>query len=287
MKILDLRQEGIFPGDLQASRALLAERPGAVITVMHPSALSFATSMVIGSEVKKSGGEVTAVIVDRLKDAVGAVSARKLGGKFAIIYCVSETEPDDAPRSVPTEIENGIDCWVFPSEAILKAYAGRNIKLRVAEVVQPIFITDTLPHHDPETPLRISWIGPVTDSRRLMDAIDAMAKFPDGTFRLDVYGTGKAGRVMPAVKEAKHCSNFETVWHGDDYKLENALRATDVLLAKSAVPDGTEALALASGIPVIDSDTVDWTKLGELKAAAIDPDKETDKMYEIIRRYHK
>ncbi|MDE6396368.1 MAG: hypothetical protein K2K84_03775, partial [Muribaculaceae bacterium] len=116
----------------------LLEDAGIVTRIVTPSSMSFLTSMRIAAECKRSIPD--AVICHRLKDIIGAISARDLtkkrSGDFRVIYMVPADE--ETPKRIPTGIMKAVDCWVFPDKETENRYSVlEDMKMNTSAILYP------------------------------------------------------------------------------------------------------------------------------------------------------
>ena len=224
------------------------------------AAISPLTSMRVASAVKASKAEV--VIVHRAKDAVAAVSARKLldaSLPYSIIYMPLTIEDNDA--RIPDETLDGISTIVVAAPTLADTVCWRDkgdhapagisrIPLTVIEPTAPSKNITSLPF---ATPLKLGWIGPIEESDRLKKTVEACEQIGKDHVELLVYGSGHARDVMPIVKGARHMPDLSVTWFGDDILADKAVTQVHALVRTSTIITPTEIQTLESGIPVLDS----------------------------------
>lgn len=255
MKIIDLRHKNRNTS-LQQIRQALSDANIEVIEV-EPSALSFITSMRIAAVAKHQRDSLTAVVVDSYRDAVAACSISSIGYPLPIIYCVPCDNRQQVPTGVAAELARKVNCWCFDSEQALEAYSRiPSLTMKSTRVLPrpavPEIINSPISRHEPTTPLHLAWMGEITDAQTLEHAIHAIAAMPAGSWRFDIYGTGTAGRVMPAIKAAQRYADVDINWVGENYEWQNVFASADIMVQKSWAVSADEAAAMAHGIPVID-----------------------------------
>jgi hypothetical protein len=258
MQIIDLRENDIY-GILDMSRKMLNEKYFCNITTLHASSFSFITSTRLANQLKKSKAEI--VIVDRLRDAIAAVSARKLVSKqsagFKIIYSVSALAT--MPHGVPTEVCRGIDCWVFDNECAEKAYSEHEfIEVHRSVIIPPttsITIAAEKKEHDRDS-LHISVVGNLDDGDRMQRIVRAVASCSRNNLELHVYGTGKPRTIMPIVNEARHLDGLKVVWHGSNYDLAQIVADSDLAVGAYRVPGNEDIFLRSLGVAVVEPEKI-------------------------------
>lgn len=240
MKILK-----VLPNDIDENCPEVEQlrRHGHEVEVMRPAFWSAFTAATIASRLKTF--DAGRVETERLKDAVAAVSARKLasGKNFEIAVRV--------PRnSVKWPHADRLDtsgvAWIYPSER-LKSEFGRPGAVETLDVAPGEDF-----RHDPET-VRYAFFGydaPAT-YLRLKEAVEAIAANPDAT--LDVYGEFRARHVMPVVRRCKALEIGNRVrWHGKDFIFDQAVLNADRIFLSQYEPTDAELLAASFGRILID-----------------------------------
>lgn len=261
----------------------LIEEAGIVTRFVTPSSMSFLTSMRIASECKKAVPD--SVICHRLKDVIGAISARELtrkrGGDFRILYFVS---PDDeTPKRMPTEIMKAVDCWVFPDEETAARYSAiEDLVMNSSALLYPTTTEGPLKEKTPSKTdsINILYLGPLEKLKSLSDAIDTMVSLDNNNrLTMTVLTTGSARFVMPLVRRAR-ANNLSIDWKGNEYNLEKELaRADAILVANPPHLSPREIRALLAGhILVSDS--------RELEAVNEGKTDEIISRMELLRSYH-
>jgi glycosyltransferase involved in cell wall biosynthesis len=258
MHVIDFREKDCA-GTIELCRKGLSEVHGMRVTTIEASSFSFITSTRLANAIKNDGVDV--VIVDRVKDAIAAVSARKLVAKeqsnYKVIYSVSALSA--MPHGVPTEVCRGIDCWVFDSAETEQAYASHEfIEVHGSVIIPP---TTTL-HLDvakrgrQHEAVHVSMIGELTDGDRLQRVIRAVAACSERAVELHVYGTGKPRVIMPIVNEARHTDGLNVVWHGTTYDLADAIADTDVAVGTHSVAGNIDIFMRSQGIAVVEPEQI-------------------------------
>ncbi len=258
MQIIDLRQNS-QNGAVELSRHLLIQNHGMAVSELQPSGFSFITSTRLANVLKKTKAQI--VVVDRLKDAIAAVSARKLLPKdiaaYKLVYSVSALQ--HMPTGVPTEVCRGIDCWVFDAESTKQAYSENEfIEVHSSVIIPPTSAIDMHAHKNTamRESLHITVVGDLADADRLQRTVRAVASCDRGKVELHVYGTGKPRYIMPIVNEARHLDGLSIVWHGSEYKLEAVAADTDIAVGAYAVPDSVDIFFRSLGIPVVEPEKI-------------------------------
>lgn len=258
MQIIDLRQNDLG-GVLELCRKRLEHDHNIRVSVLQPSGFSFITSTRLANELKNTKASI--VVVDRLKDAIAAVSARKLVSKdiatYKLLYVVSTLA--HMPTGVPTEVCRGIDCWVFDAESTLQTYDNNEfIEVHRSVIIPPTTSIDIVAHKNTEQreTLHISVVGNLADADRLYRTVRAVAACARDKVQLHVYGTGKPRHIMPIVNEARHLDGLSVVWHGSDYKLDAVAADTDIAVGAYAVPDGVDIFFRSLAIPVVEPEQI-------------------------------
>jgi hypothetical protein len=258
MNVIDVREHD-NSGIIALCRQQLGEKYNINVSTLHPSSFSFITSTRMANELKKTQASV--LIVDRLKDAVAAVSARKLLPKnnagYKIIYTVSSLA--HMPTGVPTEVCRGIDCWVFDSEIAENAYSNHEfIEVHRAVIIPPTTSLNfnVVRHHEQRESLHITVVGDLTDCDRLQRIVRSVAACSRHKVELHVYGTGKPRYIMPVVNEARHLDGLSVVWHGSSYDLKSVIADTDIAVGAFKVPDNVDIFMRSLGIPVVEPEKI-------------------------------
>lgn len=259
MHVIDVRDND-RNGVIAMSRDLLCKNFNVNVSTLVASSFSFITSTRLANAIKKN--QASLVVVDRLKDAIAAVSARKLLTKdlsnYKIIYSVSSF--DHRPTGVPTEVCRGIDCWVFDCQATELEYTNNEfIEVHRAVIIPPttaITIADAHKNEQQRDALHISVVGDLSDGERLHRTVRAVAACTRSKVELHVYGTGKPRTIMPIVNEARHLDGLSVVWHGSDYNIAAVAADTDICISAFAVADNVDIFFRSLAIPVVEPDKI-------------------------------
>ncbi len=230
----------------------LLEQAGIVTRFVTPSSMSFLTSMRIATECKKTVPD--AVVCHRLKDAVGAISARELvksrNGNFRIVYLVNPKDP--LPKRISPAIQSGIDCWVFPDINSRNRYSTLlSLGTDNSAILEPTTIAAPIESIDNDRKIIVR-VGPIDDTTTLADTIDVMLdRLPSAEYELRVLGTGQARYVMPLVKRAR-ANGLNITWLGEEYDLEKELAAAGaILVADRNLLSAVELRAMANELPIL------------------------------------
>lgn len=270
MNVIDVREHD-STGVIEQCRKMLGEQYYIHVMPLHASSFSFITSTRMANAVKKDGASV--IIVDRLKDAIAAVSARKLVTKSAanykIIYSVSSLNA--MPHGVPTEVCRGIDCWVFDCKEAEEAYSNHEfIEVHRSVIIPPTtaISMDAEKNRSKREALHISVVGDLNDGDRLHRTVRAVAACERNKIELHVYGTGKARTIMPIVNEARHLDGLSVVWHGSTYDLAAVCADTDLAVGAHNVADNVDIFMRSLAIPVVEPEKIAETIASEEALAA-------------------
>jgi hypothetical protein len=258
MHVIDVRSNDTT-GVIAMSRQKLSENYYIQVTTLQASSFSFITSTRLANAIKKTQANV--VIVDRLKDAIAAVSARKLLTKdlsnYKIIYSVSSLA--HRPTGVPTEVCRGIDCWVFDCEATENEYSNNEfIEVHRAVIIPPTtsLTLDAHKNEQQRDALHISVVGDLADGERLHRTVRAVAACTRSKVELHVYGTGKPRTIMPIVNEARHLDGLSVVWHGSEYDIAKVAADTDICVSAYRVADNVDIFFRSLSIPVVEPEKI-------------------------------
>ena len=224
-----------------------------------PSAFSFFTSIRIATAAKTQTPE--AIIVTTRRDAIAAVSARKLfrpysPSKFCPILWFVDSDTKRTGR-LSAELERELDAIVFDSEDSYRSWetVSMSDKLTRAIIHLP---ADASKYKlikkqevtNPET-LRLGYVGPIKDGIRLKTILDDILQLPESKRpQLTVLGTARASIVMPLVKKAKH-KGLNVIWKGEDYNLATELNALDAFVPSSPSLSAPEKILLEAGTPAL------------------------------------
>ncbi len=240
MKILK-----VLPNDVSEDCPEVAQlrRHGNIVETMRPALWSALTAASVASRLKGFGAD--RVEVERLKDAVAAVSARKLVPDIRFEIAVRVPRNSEPWRHV-SRIEGEAIRWIYPSERLRTAFG-------ISGVTEPLDIP-CCKESGQDTPMtRLAFFGddaPAT-YMRLKEAAEAIAATPDAI--LDVYGEFKARYVMPIVRRCRALEIENRVaWHGKDYDFNEAVKNCDRVLLSQHEPTDTELQAACFGKPLTD-----------------------------------
>lgn len=244
---------------------------GMEIEHFAPAAISAFTSMKLARHIDKGMPQV--VMVDCLKNAMAAISARQLthNDRYKIVFTVFPNS--EIPKSIPSDIRKGVDTWIFASQRLCDGYPA---DLKNKAVVMPVCVVAPAMERMAcgDRPI-ITWIGTIRDAERLKSAI-AEVDEQEGRFMLRIAGAGLAKTVMPLVRMARGLRFPHNVeWVGEEYRLEEELQIAACILRTADDITLTETIALQNRIPLIDvSDIKDFVG-GNFKPEEIDATKES------------
>ena len=293
MQVIDLR-ENDKDNVISVTREMLTERYLCGVNVLQPSSFSFITSTRLANAIKKQRADV--VIVDRLKDAIAAVSARKLLTKdcagFKILYSVSALS--HMPTGVPTEVCRGIDCWVFDSKEAERTYSNHEfIEVHSSVIIEPTTVLDldVEKNRAERNALHITVVGDLADTNRMQRIVRAVGACARDKVELHVYGTGKPRYIMPVVNESRKLDGLNVVWHGETYKLESVIADTDIAVGAYRVASSADIFMRKLGIAVVEPEKIAETVATPeaLAAACKASQEEYEKRYSIdvhVRQWH-
>lgn len=250
----------------EAERAFLRAH-NVYYDTLCPSFLSALTAIRIAKAIDTGGHDFAEVT--RLDDAMAAISAKKIchSGNFKIVL---RPGPCSAtPHSIPSDILTAVDLWLFPSSRLLMAY--QNLGVEKKALLSPVSFEDieekaAPPHPSPV----ISWIGPITDTKRLTACIEAVGSLK-GAFTLRICGQGKPRIVMPCVRLARAIDySDKVVWLGNDYSLADEIALCDAAIIPGIDITPDDALIPRHGKPLL------WPD--EIPAFLADPSAIKDKI---------
>lgn len=214
--------------------------------IVAPSWLSPFTSMSVRYAIDKY--EATEVRAFRVKDAMAAISARSIAKAKPRITFVAlpNSRP---PKGIPADVKAGVDAWIFPSERLKKLYPA---DLKHTSVEPPIASSFSGTAIFDESAKNYAWIGDIDgNTMRLKKAIEWVnAKEEECT--LSVFGTGKPGNVMPAVKLARSIENSDRItWMGQPFTPEHCNTPITAIIQTGLDPTPLENKIHSQGIPLI------------------------------------
>ena len=275
MTILDTRETKYEPslGTIHAAM----DRAGIDVVPVKPSAMSFLTTMRLATAVKHCQDPEAVIVVDSYRDAIAASSVATIGRRIPIIYCVRCNNSEEVPAGVAHEVARSVDCWVFTSKRAQEAYrAISGLEMKRSEVIghaaNQEMVNAEIPESQHPAPLSLTWMGPITHTEPLVSAIQAAAAMARGTWRFRIFGSGPAGRVMPAVKAARRYGDIDIEWAGEEYEWPEVLATTDMMVQKAWDTDSYESAAMSHGIPIVDPDADMEGTINAMNACAADPE---------------
>lgn len=247
MKILRITKQEVSEIEAKAF-----DNHGMRLTAVSPSLISAFTSMKIAKAIDRNYADI--VEISRLKDAIAAISARKLSEKkdFKIVYRVMPNS--SVPLSIPNEILSGVDGWLFSSERLMQEFPQQcKNPLALQCISFEDFGHDAKPICDEVV---ISWIGDIVNTDRLRQCLDAVER--SGAFTLRVCGTGKAKDVMPLVRMARHMPNGnKVIWVGEEYRLLPEITACHAAIITDNDISAFETALARSGAWLIHPEEID------------------------------
>jgi len=218
-------------------------RQGNIVETMRPALWSALTAASVASRLKGFGAD--RIEVERLKDAVAAVSARKLVPDIRFEIAVRVPRNSEPWRHV-SRIDGEDIRWIFPSERLRTTFG-------ISGETEPLDIPCVEESEQAPTAKKYAFFGedaPAT-YMRLKDTVEAIATTPDAI--LDVYGEFKARYVMPIVRRCRALEVENRVaWHGKDYVFHEAVMNCDRVLLSQHEPTDTELQAAGFGKPLTD-----------------------------------
>lgn len=247
MKILRIIKQEVSEIEAKAF-----DNHGMRLTAVSPSLISAFTSMKIAKAIDRNYADI--VEISRLKDAIAAISARKLSEKkdFKIVYRVMPNS--SVPLSIPNEILSGVDGWLFSSERLMQEFPQQcKNPLALQCISFEDFGHDAKPICDEVV---IAWIGDIVNTDRLRQCLDAVER--SGAFTLRVCGTGKAKDVMPLVRMARHMPNGnKVIWVGEEYRLLPEITACHAAIITDNDISAFETALARSGAWLIHPEEID------------------------------
>ena len=235
MKILK-----ILPNDIAENCPEVEQmrRRGHEVELMRPAFWSAFTAAAIASRLKTFGAD--RVETERLKDAVAAVSARKLTTEKSFEIAV-RVPRNSGPWPHASRLDGEDIRWIYPSGRLAEAFGTEG-------AVEPLDIPPADDMRHDTGFVRYAFFGDDAPATylRLKEAVEAIAANPDAT--LHVYGEFTARHVMPVVRRCKALEiDNRVIWHGKDYDFNRAVLDADRILLSQYEPTDTELLAASSG----------------------------------------
>ena len=235
---------------------------GIAIKYIRPSRFSFLTSVRIAARCKEESPD--AIVCYRIKDVMGAISARKLDSEknstppYPIFLYIDTLTP--VPLSINKEIANGLSAVLFESDTVASNWAQVvNIDKIPRQEVIPLPSIGNFENEekailknadDKSRKITLIFFGPIHRTENLKKFLENISSLPNsGAFLLRIAGTGKARDVMPLVRLAK-ANKLNVEWLGEEYSQDNEIENADAFIPQH---DGTftqtEKILLANGIP--------------------------------------
>ncbi|MCM1452324.1 MAG: hypothetical protein NC102_08690 [Clostridium sp.] len=214
--------------------------------VVAPSWLSPFTAMSVRYAIDSHSDQE--ILAMRIKDAMASISARKIAKKRPKITMLILPN-SKAPKGVPAEVKEGVDKWIFPSER-LRALYPHGLKNAIVEPpVDKGF--SAFPTID-EKARRYAWVGPIDgNTERLKKAIEWINSRPEECSLL-VFGEGKAGNVMPAVRLARSIENPDRIaWMGQKFSPADCKTPFTAIIQAGLDPTPLENKLKSHGLPLI------------------------------------
>lgn len=219
--------------------ALLLRNQGHEVKVMHPAFWSALTASTIASNLKTFAAD--RVEVERLKDAVAALSARKLAPEKSFEVAIRVPRNSEPWRHAGRLATENVS-WIFPSERLKAAFGFEGT---IEAIDFPLYEANA-------DGLKYAIFGsdaPITYIR-LKDAVEAIAASQSSV--LHVYGEFKARHIMPVVRRCKALEiENRVVWHGIDYDFEKAIQDCDFVLLSQYEPTDDELVIESIGCKFI------------------------------------
>ncbi|MCM1225006.1 MAG: hypothetical protein NC548_62200 [Lachnospiraceae bacterium] len=184
----------------------------------------------------------------RIKDAMAAISARKIAKRRPKVTMLILPNTN-APKGIPAEVREGVDKWIFPSERLRSLYP-QGLKNAVVEPPLDKGFAG-VPSVD-EKARRYAWVGPIDgNTERLKKAIEWINSRPEECSLL-VFGEGKAGNVMPAVRLARSIENSDRIaWMGKDFSPADCKTPLSAIIQAGLDPTPLENKLKSCGLPLL------------------------------------
>ena len=265
---------------------------GADIDAIETAAPSFAIAMQLASALKKKRYE--AVLVHTNRQAIAAISAKKIAGKaqssYAIIY--QPLRCDETPRNIPAEISAETALWIFEDEEMRRQYKKIAARPpRSSAILPPAYFGPAIPadfapaEYTPGGPLRLLWLDEISDYILMSNAVKAVASLPGDDIEFTVCGTGKARHIMPAVRAASDDKRHTYNWKGNEYDYAAEASRAHAAIAGHTYTTDVQLDLMRRGIPVLGAE--DPAALGEAIARIIrEPEALRHAGEEARRRFH-
>lgn len=245
------------------------------IEAIETAAPAFAVTMQIASLLKKK--RIDTVLVHTNKQAIAALSAKKLAEKsnngYTIVY--QPLRCDETPRNIPAEIVREVALWLFEDTAQQQTYekiARQNLNAAAILPATTFDGADTPIAYQPKTydntrPLRLAFIGDITDYAALRNSVLAIGSLEHADIEYNICGTGKARHIMPIVRTARNDKRHRYHWKGNEYDRNEEIAQADIAIADQQYVTADQILLMKRGVPVLQA--VDHTELAAKLAAVI------------------
>lgn len=222
----------------------LFNREGIATQSIRPAFLSAFTSMLIAGALKKSTPR--AIVAFRIKDAQAAISARKLSEARDMKIVVQVTPNSPKPISIPSEVKNNVDLWIFPSQRLAALYPAD-----ITKTVLPMALPEDFDTTADTCANAFIWAAPIDGNTerlclalRTIDNLPTLPQQPEPS--IAICGQGKARNTMPAVRAHRAMQHPARVkWLAEGYNLHDLCKGSAGIL--QGAPDATPIeLALAN-----------------------------------------
>lgn len=225
---------------------------------VRPAFLSSLTAMRIATACKKNAVDI--VVVHRKADAMAAISARRLGYGFKIMFYVEQF--DRVPISIPAEICTGVDVWAFDCAETRDRWSHIEKHCFKSTVILPYptgLNMDNIYESVEKDKLTATYSGNLEHPHNLKDFIEAVHRHGlRDRIKITVYGTAKPRTIMPVVKLAR-LYKIDVDWAGE--------RTEDLSILPDGIIPGGHALApaelhrVSKGVPVVTAHNLErWTQ---------------------------
>ena len=245
---------------------------------VQASSLSFITSIRIAAECKHISPDL--VVVHNEKDAMAAISARKINTPYPIVLYL--TSSNKIPKSLPKDIAEGLNGIIYDNETTLSAWSKvKNIDLVNKKYIIPLPGNDrpVIQKEEKDHTLTLGFIGPLVKPETLSRMITDLAQIEDTRLEVVVIGTAKARYITPIIKRAK-ANKLPILWLGDNYDIEEIIGRIEGFIPSSASYTNLEKRCLANGIPpVTASNLKDWLNKAKREEMRISCKKEYKEKY--------
>lgn len=247
MRILDIRKpnrpkvnEGSVADNTNAvtgfSRTVQAElldRHVIGVDSLDVPPISFMTSLVVASYLKKNR-ETAVVVTDTLSQMLAVANCASMGYAVPVVLVAKAAIAADVPGRLKAKALEKASAIVFETEEQLSAYrkatqSPLNNAYIIPREIYDVPLTNSSKDNLAVQTIRpcvanelnVAIVGDFVDGALLLRIIRATNRAKSlYKIRIHAYGTGPAGQVMPAVKEAK-AVGVDVTWHGEDYRFED------------------------------------------------------------------